>query len=176
MREISEAYRDIIGALVGTPRDPNERPLWAEASPWWQVYSRCESPIERQMCVAFKEGLDALPGDGDYTFEKLEAIAKAQPSGAATVVYPQQNILTYRVDFLIVHYDSKADNFRRLIVECDGHDYHMGNYQALIRDRRRDAELQRHRYPMFRFTGSQIFRAAPELVKRIWIDLMGFER
>lgn len=148
-------------------------PPWEKDDPWWLVYDLCESPIERQMCVAMRIGLEALPGDGAYSFDKLEAVAKAAQNQNAVVVYPQQKILHFRVDFLVVYYDAKRDQFRRAIVECDGHDYHMGNYQARIRDMKRDALLQQHRYPIFRFTGSQIFRAAPQAVARIAEHLLG---
>lgn len=167
---VGEVIDDFCRAFGVTPPSPAyspDVPSWPKEDPWWPVYDLGESPIERQMCVALREGLEALPGDGEYTFEKLAEIAKQQPSQAAVVVYAQQKILHFRVDFLAVYYDAKRDQFRRAIIECDGHDYHLGNYQARIRDMKRDALLQRHRYPIFRFTGSQIFRAASKLVPTV---------
>lgn len=157
---------DEMFRALGIEKDP-DLPVWAKDDPWWRIYDRCESPIEKRMVVALRAGVNVLPGEGEYTFEKLEEIAKAQPRKRALILYPQQNVLQYRVDFLLVSYSAASDTFRRAIIECDGHDYHLGNYQARIRDMKRDAALQHHRYTIFRFTGSQIFRAAPQLVERV---------
>lgn len=165
----------VVGEMLrafGVSEDPY-LPLWPKDDPWWGIYALGESPIEKRMAVALRSGLSALPGEGEYTFENLEALAQAQAAKDAVVVYAQQKILHFRVDFLVVRYDARTDTFRRAIVECDGHDYHLGNYQARIRDMKRDALLQQHRYPIFRFTGSQIFRAAPETVRRVAAHLFG---
>src|SRR5262245_34455764 len=42
----------------------------------------------------------------------------------------------------------------RIVVECDGHDYHEKTKWQASRDKRRDRILQRLGYRVFRFTGS----------------------
>lgn len=45
----------------------------------------------------------------------------------------------------------------RLIVECDGFDYHSDR-DAFTRDRQRDRRLRLQRYDIIRFSGSEIYR------------------
>jgi very-short-patch-repair endonuclease len=45
----------------------------------------------------------------------------------------------------------------RIVVECDGHQWHEKEPWQASRDRRRDRVLQRRGYCVFRFTGSDIF-------------------
>ena len=51
----------------------------------------------------------------------------------------------------------------RLVVECDGFDFHERTKEQASRDRRRDRALQRAGFKVYRYTGSDI-----------WADALGF--
>ena len=44
----------------------------------------------------------------------------------------------------------------KIIVECDGHDFHERTKEQAAKDKRRDRELQRLGYKVYRFTGKEI--------------------
>jgi very-short-patch-repair endonuclease len=84
------------------------------------------------------------------------------PIGATTLlVRPQAQIGDGRVDFLIHALDwgdrKKPFKWRRLIVECDGHDYHERTKDQAKRDRSRDRRSLMEGYDCFRLTGSEIW-------------------
>jgi hypothetical protein len=68
----------------------------------------------------------------------------------------QARVSRYRVDFLLTHGDG-PDNRQPLVLECDGHVYHERTKEQAERDRARDRELQSLGYPVFRYTGSEIW-------------------
>lgn len=77
----------------------------------------------------------------------------------------QVDIAGWRVDFLIhVFADwSREDRpgsmgWNRLIVECDGHDFHERTKEQAARDRDRDRQAQLSGIEIFRFTGSELWR------------------
>lgn len=133
-----------------------------------------ESPIEDVF-------LTALGAASKFILTGNRAEVRLAPSGDYApsesdiyqfVVWPQSQIDGYRVDFLICAYDfrsSEWDNdllkvvydpahWRRLIVECDGHDFHERTKEQAARDRKRDRDLSLKGYDVFRFTGSEIWR------------------
>jgi very-short-patch-repair endonuclease len=64
----------------------------------------------------------------------------------------QMQIGPYRVDFLYV-----CGN-RRLVVECDGFEFHDRTKEQAERDKARDRDLAALGYTVMRFTGSEIWR------------------
>ena len=83
----------------------------------------------------------------------------------------QVQIGKYRVDFLIHAYDfgrcEMGDDYkfkydqalwRKLVVECDGHDFHERTKEQAARDRSRDRALITQGLTVFRFTGSELWR------------------
>jgi very-short-patch-repair endonuclease len=93
-----------------------------------------ESPIEE----AFGEAL----------VEQLN-----EPIGRFIGFANQVSLGQIRVDFFLI-----AKDGRRLVVECDGHDYHERTKEQAARDRSRDRMLLAHGCPVVRFTGSEIHR------------------
>ena len=78
----------------------------------------------------------------------------------ALLIRPQVQIGGRRVDFLIHALDWRDEDnlkWRRLIVECDGHDYHERTKEQAKRDRSRDRKSVMDGYDCFRFTGSEIW-------------------
>lgn len=75
----------------------------------------------------------------------------------------QKNILNYRVDFFITIKERIENNLQqfaplKLIIECDGHDFHERTKEQAARDKKRDRRLQQLGFPILRFTGSEIYK------------------
>lgn len=66
-------------------------------------------------------------------------------------------LLDWPVDF-VIWIASMPD--KKLVVECDGHEFHERTKEQAKRDRERDRRLQKAGYRVFRFTGSEIWRNA----------------
>jgi len=101
--------------------------------------SRCESPIEQQFYIAWKNETDNILG-----------IWK---------IYPQHRYKigekNYRVDFLVTLRDGSKSS--EVIVECDGHDFHEKTKAQAKRDKARDRAFQSIGTPILHFTGSEIY-------------------
>ena len=68
-----------------------------------------------------------------------------------------------RVDFLIHALDCGGEreeewNWKQLIVECDGHDFHERTKEQAAKDKARDRQAQLAGYTVFRYTGSELWR------------------
>lgn len=79
------------------------------------------------------------------------------------IIEPQKQFEWGRVDFLLHSYSwgvftKRAEGWHRLVVECDGHDFHERTKEQAAKDRNRDREAQLGGLPVFRFTGSEIWR------------------
>lgn len=87
------------------------------------------------------------------------------------IIESQVKIKDYRVDFIISAWTNTGrvydethgfvagePRWRKLIVECDGHDFHERTKEQAARDRSRDRVLNSHGYDVFRFTGSELWR------------------
>lgn len=112
-------------------------------------YHPCESPIEELFLVAFYLAAEEAGG----------VVFGAAPDGDESAWFTmslQETILRYRADFVVglTEYPSAT----RIVVECDGHDFHERTKEQAARDRKRDREMQAAGYRVFRFTGSEIYR------------------
>lgn len=85
------------------------------------------------------------------------------------IVERQVQIEKFRVDFVVSAYTwgtirqgkehiSSAKRWRKLVVECDGHEYHERTKEQAARDKARDRHLNGLGYDVFRFTGSELWR------------------
>jgi very-short-patch-repair endonuclease len=84
------------------------------------------------------------------------------------VLIPQFKVGVYRADFAIQRssrYGAKLSP--RVLVECDGHDFHERTKEQAQRDKARDRELQAVGYYVLRFTGSEIWNDAAGCVEQI---------
>jgi very-short-patch-repair endonuclease len=145
----------ILGAIEGEM-------MWMEAD-----VRVGDSEIERLMFLAltFKtsfvqsEFTSLLQAKDDDVFQRL-LIDSPEP-WCSLFVRPQAKIGDYRVDFLIYAADMsrRPDRvWRRLIIECDGHDFHERTKEQSTRDKSRDRDLIMRGYEVFRFTGSELWR------------------
>lgn len=76
----------------------------------------------------------------------------------------QVQIAGWRVDFVIHHPDFSLGPddagwpmLTRLLIECDGHDFHERTKEQAARDRARDRAAQHAGLPILRFTGSELW-------------------
>lgn len=97
------------------------------------------TPIEILMGAILKRVVDAF----DYCYNYELAMA----------VLPQQKIGDYIVDFLVVS-DFSDD---KVVIECDGHDYHEKTKLQAKHDKERDRYLTSKGYKVLRYTGSEIY-------------------
>lgn len=135
-----------------------------ERSGDWESEKYTQSPIE---CLL----LDALHMMAscqitEYTYISLvtdradsaQALSRQDP--LTLIVEPQAQLEGWRVDFLVHAWEfgriSGRPQWRRLIVECDGHDFHERTKEQAAKDRSRDREFQLRGFGVMRFTGSEI--------------------
>lgn len=122
-----------------------------------------QSPIEKILFVASQI----------YAYEYGEYMVEP---------YPQYKIQcgdkTYRVDFMYDNsesrensgYDNKPYPYKdvRIVVECDGHDFHQKSKMQVKRDNERQIALQLAGYDVVRFSGSQIYENPMMCAKKIF--------
>ncbi len=137
---------------------------------------RCESQIEARfllslICSCALHDLSIVIEDeeGD-PFYATETNARMEMK---LHVCPQKQLGDHRVDFFlnqvfnnpdieIARMVGKPDPAgplviqERLVVECDGHEFHERTREQATRDKNRDRELLNAGYPVMRFTGSEI--------------------
>lgn len=129
-----------------------------------------DSPIEKLFALALT--MRAQHGATEYAdvvFVETEQDEKDQleiddRSPIRLVVRPQVTIGNRRVDFLIHALDWSSGfknkqnwKWRKLIVECDGHDYHERTKQQAAKDRAKDRAAVMQGHDCFRFTGSELW-------------------
>jgi very-short-patch-repair endonuclease len=114
----------------------------------------CESPIEQRLLAAL-----FWTGYG-YRSAPVEIWDCTMPFGKPqtdVVIAPQYQIEKHRVDFAIF-INGVANEEIKIVVECDGHDFHEKTKKQAARDKRRDRDLQIAGGKVLRFTGSEIWR------------------
>lgn len=101
-------------------------------------------------------------------------------------IRPQAQVGEHRVDFVLSYYGTDfvrsearqaggGDEWqevrvdKKMIVECDGHEFHEKTKEQAQRDKERDRNLQSLGFPVYRYTGSElyadVFRSAAEIVR-----------
>lgn len=134
------------------------------------IYDRAEgdSPIERLfyaglICAADQRhrSIEAI-----YRFRPQDEISELQELALsagelrkAAYCQPQMKVAGWRVDYVLFYPQSGEDpyNLKRLLIECDGHEFHERTKEQARRDRARDRLAQYEGLPILRFTGSEIW-------------------
>jgi very-short-patch-repair endonuclease len=90
----------------------------------------------------------------------------------------QYQIEDMRVDFCLAGKNWRTDKVFRLVIECDGHDFHERTKEQAAKDRARDRGLQEKGYNIFRFTGSEIWRDPMGCVEQVddWLEHKSCEK
>ncbi len=98
----------------------------------------------------------------DTSFKKneiltpIEKIIKVELENRKLTYKPQVKLGRHYVDFLVEH------NNKKLIVECDGRDYHNPH-----KDKERDKELEKFGINILRLSGSEIFHNPDKCIEKI---------
>lgn len=118
-------------------------------------FHRCESPLERQLALAFS-GLNEFkwrgPTDHPWQLGRWDA--------AGLVLLAQAEWLNFYADFALVPIGWKAPSGLPLVVEVDGHDFHERTKEQAEHDRRRDRLMIESGATVLRFTGREVWRNA----------------
>lgn len=134
----------------------------------------CQSPIERllaDMLVACPFMNFLLRGP---QIVKPGSERPTRVTGGAYIC-PQFRIGPHRVDFAILIICTQGE--LRLVVECDGHDFHEKTKEQAAADKARDRYLNDQGYRVLRFTGSEIWNNAIECGDQIsWFIINEWQR
>lgn len=133
---------------------------------WDDLYHNqdCDSPIEYLLLASLIFSSNGYSETiAPYTWELIEAMHQSDPmdllretDGIKSIVIPQAPIGKYRVDFLII--TKIHEELHKVIIECDGHDYHDKTKEQATRDKKRDRQITSLGIPVLRFTGSDIYK------------------
>ena len=124
-----------------------------------------DTPIEKLLFAALK--IKCEIGGSEFLevllVDREERLGKGGgPHGMTLYVWPQAKIGGHRADFLIfaLHFVSKESPppWRKLVVECDGHDFHERTKEQAAKDRALDRSMMLIGQEFLRFTGSEIWR------------------
>jgi len=113
------------------------------------LHKHTQSPIEALMLEALITYQYCMSG----RIPKI-MVEKSLPFDGAWTITPQAHIGSFRVDFLI----EDAETGVKVVLECDGHDFHERTKEQARKDRSRDRELQAKGFLVLRYTGSEIWR------------------
>jgi very-short-patch-repair endonuclease len=147
------------------------------------VAAKVESPIEEMMFWAILGEASGRGADlqskwhGFYdNHEKAPTVCCVSHSDTRTYLSPQRRLSpaggsVYRVDFvfLVIRYEhgERLDSVR-MIVECDGHDFHERTKEQAKRDKKRDRQFQTSGFMVARFTGSEVFNDARGCARQLF--------
>lgn len=154
--------------------------LAAQTSMMERLSNYGDTPIERLLLGSMVLSLKYLEQEwfkqvlvtSDETMAKRKHGLKAKNMnlflGVNTIfVQKQTDVAGWRSDFVFNVYASwdlmepdsgRKPGWDRLIVECDGHDFHERTKEQATRDRERDRDAQIAGMEIYRFTGSELWR------------------
>lgn len=120
-----------------------------------ELLSEVESPIEAKLAIALYSCAETK--DFNVYTEQRKEFFMGFPSGLQ--ICPQYELFGYRADFAIFERHVFGEE-TKIIVECDGHDFHERTKEQARRDRQRDRDLSYNGWRVLRFTGSEIHENA----------------
>lgn len=131
----------------------------------------CKSPIEKLFMEAIYAIAPSYGAPIAYSAWELNHFNQTGvPPTPSLHVRPQFDITLekkYRVDFLVVGLDNDHRKPVRVVVECDGHDFHERTKEQAAKDRSRDRDLQANGFAIFRFTGRELHADALACAKQV---------
>lgn len=133
--------------------------------------SICESPIE--LATVFALGVIGFEEFDTVLFDVPSGVVGNADSDTVLRIKPQAQTDQYRVDILLtaVGYQDNGNGVsavqKQVVVECDGSDSHDTTVEQLVRDRRRDRQLQKLGLGVFRYSGAEIWRDVFDVARKI---------
>jgi very-short-patch-repair endonuclease len=127
--------------------------------------SIAESPIEKLLLASFLQ-----PGCfTDIEWDRLNGRTElALASGADGCLFVQWKFGEYTADFMLMSHFSETV---RVVVECDGHEFHERTKAQARHDKKRDRAMVAAGLIVVRFTGSEIW-ADPEACREQAFDVL----
>ncbi|MGB9660700.1 MAG: endonuclease domain-containing protein [Moorellaceae bacterium] len=121
------------------------------------VMDECESPIEQLLACA------------------LLAVGKGR--NLDFWIQPQYEVVVggvrYRIDFCVHLADKEPSEYsKKLLIECDGHDFHEKTKEQAARDKQKDRKLMLAGYKVVRFTGHEIWSDPFKCAREVFDLLM----
>lgn len=139
------------------------------AVPLGLAINMTESPIEKYMLLALTAIACRKADKVSFIVDEYRTAygIESNTYDSEIIIEPQAKIGDYRVDFLITtietFYVPEEDTIKKhLVVECDGHDFHEKTKEQAAKDKKRDRELQKKGFNVFRYSGSEIWQDAFE--------------
>ena len=137
----------------------------------WLLQNACESPIElpmalAMMTVARHEGwsVKLVDSDGNERGDRFEPSGGTRFAEMMLRIEPQAQLGEHRVDFVLTLDGSIGTDkglvrsaSRRMVVECNGHEFHERTREQASRDRERDRLLQSFGFLVYRYAGRDIW-------------------
>ena len=150
---------------------------WADQPGWegrvnrFGLEDETDSPIELHMQRALLLGRflhrDNLPpAILKAGFEPIKGLDRVQ-------IIPQFRIAMYRADFAVCYW--QHGTFARVVVECDGFDFHDHDPERSQKDKQRDRKLMKAGWPVMRFAGSEIASNALSCASEVGAALAGLQ-
>lgn len=128
------------------------------------MHRRVLENLEEVAEASAKKGMSPIEGiffAALWNIAQLESghtpVVTAEPDFWVVGVTAQVKIEKYRVDFLLTVKNNSSGALKRLVVECDGHDFHERTKDQARKDRSRDRRLQELGYTVYRFTGAELY-------------------
>lgn len=108
------------------------------------LYEKIESPIEQIFITAFELYLIFNQKEDIFLFSQKEI---------------QVNDRKYIVDFYFEEdeYVNKFNTNKKIIIECDGYEFHQKTKEQVQKDNEREYNLKMAGYEILRFSGTQIY-------------------
>lgn len=131
-----------------------------------------ESPIEGLLASALTPRILAINGLVRFQHQIIAGTQGNEPQLRLTL---QAQRGEYRVDFELAYWPAGGP-LKKMVIECDGHDFHERSVEQATRDRRRDRYFLAEGIPTFRFTGWEITRnagACADEIMKFWESCTG---
>jgi len=156
-----QSMKDVMMQAILAEPAKTDRMLWLT-----DLCSECESPIEKDMVSALLD---------DETLNKgvrpnIAGKAFARQSASDVLIRVQMPVGRYRADIAV-----SIEGGRRIVVECDGIEFHDRTSQRFIAERQRDREFLIRGWPTMRFTGAEITRNPAACAREVVEYLRGAE-
>ena len=129
----------------------------------------CESPIETMMLASMFCEMRYMVSPAVFIGNFVPGDL-TEKNDCPVFISQQVDVGNYRVDFL-VHDFSCGNPCQKIVVECDGHDFHERTKEQAARDKARDRYMQSEGYKVLRFTGSEIYKDADSCAQEIISNL-----
>lgn len=124
----------------------------------WEYYKQ---EFRREKIEEIEHNFEIIDEQFDSPIEKivyLYLIDRFNPQIFCSIMKleTQKKIGNYRCDFYLEHKVKKTDKLIKIVIECDGHEWHEKSKKQAAHDKKRDRYMVLQGYTILRYTGSEI--------------------